>query len=395
MTRDELSFLFQKYLERDFEEKEWGHHKNKNYSLFEKEIKNCPERTAKKLEGITITREELSFLFKKYLERDFNEKEWGHHKHKNYSLFEEEIKNCPERFNKTLNDQKIAILLTGHIRKNHILEGLLKLIQLKNIDLFVHTWDNLGLKGSETNVNAALDTDAVLREVEKLPNVKKVKIENNKDYVNSLEDIKGYFNFSSPEKFIKSQLYSINQAYNLMEEYIEETDENYSLVFKLRFDSKIDRFTITPDMINDANNNNIIFTTSRGSHDHHDYGSSCWACDNMYYKHNLKTVHIFEHTNVICDFFAYGSMSSMKKYCSLYLNYDELIKSFEEVNLESLKRHNRNLTTVDGNHILDGHGGHIDSLYYYYCSYPERLLQKYLKDYMLIESKNIAIKLAR
>jgi hypothetical protein len=115
----------------------------------------------------------------------------------------------------------------------------------------------------------------------------------------------------------------------------------------------------------------------------------------MYYKHDLKTVHIFEHTNVICDLFAYGNIESMKKYCSLYLKYDELIKSFERSNLESVKIHDKNLTKVNGDYVLKGRDGHIDSLYYYNCSYPERLLQKYLKNYMLVQSKNVKLKLIR
>jgi hypothetical protein len=67
------------------------------------------------------------------------------------------------------------------------------------------------------------------------------------------------------------------------------------------------------------------------------------------------------------------------------LKYDELIKSFEKSNLESVKIHDKNLTKVNGDYVLKGRDGHIDSLYYYNCSYPERLLQKYLKNYMLVE----------
>jgi hypothetical protein len=343
-----------------------------------------------------MTRDELEFLFEKYLGRKFKENEWLSHRNKKYGPFEEEIANCEERLSRITEVKKIAILLTGHIRKNSILDGILKLSKTYDVDIFVHTWDNLGLKGTETNLNATLNKDAVITEIEKLPNVIDYKIENNKDYIDGLEDVKGYFNFSSPEKFIKSQLYSINQTYKLLEDHVKKTKTDYSLVMRFRFDSKMNEFHLTPSIIKDANDHNIIFVPNGDNeHTHMDYATSCWACDNMYYKHKLKRVHIFEHTNVICDLFAYGSLNSMKKYCSLYLEYDKLNVSFNETNLESLKTHNKNISKVKDDYKLTGHNGHLDSLYYYNCSYPERLLQKYLRDYMLVESKNVKLKLVR
>lgn len=343
-----------------------------------------------------MTRTELEFLFEKYLGRNLRENEWILHRHKRYEQFENEIANCEERIIKIAEVKKIAILLTGHIRKNSILEGITRISKLYDIDVFVHTWDNLGLKGTETDLSAETNEKLVLDEIEKIPNVRGFKIENNKKYIDSLDDVKGYFNFSSPEKFIKSQLYSINETYNLLENHIKKTKSDYDLVIRFRFDSTLNEFNLTALVIDDINNHDIIFVPNSDSkHEHLDYGTSCWACDNMYYTHKLKRVHIFEHTNVICDLFAYGSVKSMKKYCSLYLDYDKLNVSFKETNLESLKIYNDNISKVNGDYKLTGHNGHLDSLYYYNCSYPERLLQKYLKDYMLVESKNIKLKLVR
>jgi hypothetical protein len=111
----------------------------------------------------------------------------------------------------------------------------------------------------------------------------------------------------------------------------------------------------------------------------------------MYYKHELKSVHIFPHTNVVCDIFAYGSFESMKSYCSLYEHYDQLNESLSEDNLKSFKDNNTSVKFRNGDYILEGHIGHVESLYYFYCSYPERLLQLYLKDYMLVESKSVKV----
>ena len=55
----------------------------------------------------------------------------------------------------------------------------------------------------------------------------------------------------------------------------------------------------------------------------------------------------------------------------------------------------KNLSIKNNEYKLTGSAGHIDSVYYYYCSYPERMLQMYLKDYMLVQSKNVKLKLVR
>jgi hypothetical protein len=343
---------------------------------------------------------ELKLLFNKYLERDFTEIEWKDHGKKSKYEFENEITNCDEYLNlkkDNYTDLKIAIILTGHIRKNSILHGINKFCNSENCDIFIHTWDNIGIKGTETLLNTTTDSDMVFTEIQKYKNLKKYQIENNKNWI-ELQDVKeNYFNYSSPEPFIKSQLYSIHKGHQLMEDYSLENNINYDIVFKFRFDCNLTHFYLFNKTIFDIKDNDIIFTpNSDCNHYHMDYGTSCWACDSMYYKHNMKTVHIFEHSNVICDIFAYGNMKSMKKYCDLYNNYDDLNNSFFEENLKQYEKLNENVKYENGNYILDrGNQGHLDSLYYYNCSYPERLLQKFLKNYMLIKSEDVRVKLVR
>jgi hypothetical protein len=93
----------------------------------------------------------------------------------------------------------------------------------------------------------------------------------------------------------------------------------------------------------------------------------------------------------VCDIFAYGNFDAMKSYCSLYEHYDKLNESFLLDNLKSFEVNNKIAKFKDGNYILESHIGHAESLYYFYCSYPERLLQIHLKDYMLVESKSIKV----
>jgi hypothetical protein len=343
-----------------------------------------------------MTREELTGIFNHYLNRDFTNKEWISHGNKNPESFRREISKCEEYNNLQIASgpsPKIGILLTGHIRKKNILRGFVNFLSKYDYDVFIHTWDTIGVKGEEMNLNAKEAYDEVVSEIHQIPNVVKYVIENNKEYIDTLEDITGYFNFSSPEKFIKSQLYSVNSAFKLLEQYSQESYINYDVIFKFRFDNDITSFNLLKNQIEDIKNNKIIFVpNSDCGHTHLDNGTSCYACDNMYYKHELTNVHIFPHTNVVCDIFAYGNFESMKSYCSLYEQYDELNKSFLADNLKSFEINNKTAKLTDGDYILGKkHTGHVESLYYFYCSYPERLLQMHLKDYMLIESKSVKV----
>jgi hypothetical protein len=340
-----------------------------------------------------MTKENLKILFNKHLNRNFTESEWVIHGKKEFHILEEELSKCEEYLNlKNTTNVKIAILLTGHIRRKNILTNFIDFLSKYDYDVFIHTWDTIGIKGEEMNLDGKTSYDEVVSEIQQIPNVVKYVIENNKEYIDTLENVTGYFNFSSPEKFIKSQLYSVNSAFKLLEEHSQESDVNYDVIFKFRFDNNIESFNLLKTQVEDIQNNKIIFVpNSDCGHSHLDNGTSCYACDNMYYKHGLKNVHIFPHTNVVCDIFAYGNFDAMKSYCSLYEHYDKLNESLLSDNLKSFEVNNTTAKFTDGNYVLKDHVGHVESLYYFYCSYPERLLQIHLKDYMLVESKSIKV----
>lgn len=349
-----------------------------------------------------MSNEQLINLFQKYLNRPPSNEEISIHVNKNFTSFEYEISNCQERkiyLSKNVSTKKkIALLLSGHIRLNSILKTYITLIGRYDIDVFIHTWDNIGKKGTEMNLNGSFEENEVTNLIKQYPTVRKFKIENNKKFINGLpNDGTTYFNYSSPEVFLISQLYSINQSFDLMQKHSKENDINYDVIIRSRFDSEITHFNLNDNLIDEMNNLDIVFVANSDcNHNHLDYGTSCWACDNMYYQHNLKHVHIFEHTNIICDIFSYGSFSSMEKYCSLYHEFHNLNQSFVDENLKFLEK-----TKVDINKVGNVYKipntklGHLNSLYYFNCSYPERLLQKHLKDYMVLESKEIKIKFKR
>lgn len=352
-----------------------------------------------------MTAEQLSELYLKYLQREPTGADTRAHLNKSYEAFDRELSNCDEYKkiqglidNANNTENKIAILISGHIRKNTILDSLLTKLKKHNYDVFIHSWDNYGFKGKETNLDDKVQREQIVKEINKIPNVRKIIIENNKSYINTLPKPENtYFNFSSPEPFIKSQLYSIYRSHELMEQYKKETGITYRAVFKFRFDTKIETFNITPDFLNEINNHDIIFTSDDGAHIHKDSGSGagCITCNKMYYEFKLKDVHVFEHANIICDFYAYGSEKAMKTYCSMHEIYEPYIKKYEEINFKSLEKFKSSLKKTDVGYSLKPNPGlndegHIKSFYYFYCSYPERILKDLLKDYMLL--KSIAVK---
>jgi hypothetical protein len=341
-------------------------------------------------------------IFLKYLNREPLAHEYSWHTNKTYQSLTDEILKCSE-YNELVQSKKIqnrvAILISGHMRSNEI-ERTLHLLNGYNYDVFIHTWDNMGFKGKETNLKDSVDRNLIESMIKRMPNVKSYKIENNETYITSLvdDDDITYFNFSSPEKFIKSQLYSINQSFNIFDEYRIQNNVQYDLVIRTRFDNAFTFFSMNELLISEIKNNKVIFTPNNGcNHEHMDSDSTtCLVCETMFKKYNLKNVHTFDHSHVICDIFAYGDVESMRHYCSLYDVYDSLNKTFENKNkktLDDLKIEH----TVNGNVFLleRGETGHLDSLYYLNCSYPERLLQIHLKDYILPSSTLIKVEFKR
>jgi len=327
--------------------------------------------------------DELNLLFEKYLKRKPNDEDIKEHIEKSYPSFEKEISICDEALYRS-KKLKIAFLVSGHYRKGNIVDFLNKHDQ---IDVFVSSWDDFGIRGSEQNLNLSNKLE-VEKKIKTIKNIKKLEILNNKEFVlkNNDQSIK-YYNYSSPEIFIKSQLFSINSSFNLLKEYCADTGDYYDIVFKCRFDTSFSKFNISNLTANNIENNKIIFVTNDNCHQHLDFPNGCYICNKMYYEKKMSKVHISEHSNIVCDFFAYGSFKSMEKYCNLYHHYDNINTKLYIKNEESEKM-NKIHFEENGNSKKVSHD---DSLYYIYCSYPERMLQIYLNDHMLVSSKDILV----
>lgn len=351
-----------------------------------------------------MTNVELTHLFKLYLHREPTKAEHNLHGKKAYVNFEREIQDCEER-KRIIRSQKaspekskyrIAFLISGHVRNNHLLNSLVDNFQYHNYDVFIHTWDTRGKKGMEMKLETQSERKLVEEEIKKFPNLADYEIENNAAYIKKIEkeDRKViYFNHSSPERFIKSQLYSINRSWEIFEKHLKKNpDKKYDIVVRIRFDIAFEEVNIDDDLIKDINEFPIIFfPNSPGPHPHPDHGTSCIICDKMYYDWNLKYPHITEHPTVVCDVFSYGSVDSMRAYCSLHEKYAEYAKIFEGKNLRSMKlrKSDKLIKSENGKDYMVTDSG--EAHFYYHGTYPERMLSYHLQDHMLVESKKIKL----
>jgi hypothetical protein len=242
------------------------------------------------------------------------------------------------------------------------------------------------------NVNSSdiILIESRFNDIEKLivgiPRICDYKIGSNKEYVESILPktySHKYFNYSAPELYIKSQLHTINESYKMMENYSKKNSVNYDLVIKLRFDCGMRSFLITPKTLQYIRSDKAIFVTNEGQHRHPFYSNACTTCNTMY-DLGMKESHLGNHSNIVCDFLAYGSQKSMKKYCSIIDVYDDMNDAWYEKNIDSGTK--KGLLMGGG---ISSRVNHIDSLFHFVCSYPERMLQLYLRDYMLISSRYI------
>ncbi len=88
------------------------------------------------------------------------------------------------------------------------------------------------------------------------------------------------------------------------------------------------------------------------------FGNGCFICDTMF-DNKIIGKHVDEHSNNICDFFAYGNEKSMKTYCSMVQNYDILNHQFNETNFKTLKERNNLSDYIRGTFIQDYDGEDI------------------------------------
>lgn len=280
---------------------------------------------------------------------------------------------------------KVAVLLSGHFRKGNIVPTLKK---IGNFDVFAFVWDDFGFKGKETNLSLS-EPAAVESSLCTVPNLRSYRIAKNKNFIESIREEtekKRYFNFSSDEVFIKSQLYAIKKSHELMQDYSRRNGVVYDVVLKIRFDCSIRSFAIDKKTMDYVSERGAVFVTNEGCHRHPHVQNGCMICNKMY-DIDLHMPHIGDHSNIICDFMAYGNPQAMSQYCAMYDVYDEINERFSIINSKVLSERNLSFAFRGNNMKV----GLIDGIFYFYCSYPERIIQHYLSDRMLISSRSILV----
>ena len=335
-----------------------------------------------------MTEKEIVALYEKYLNRMPNQREIDFHGGKLADDFERELSTCPERMSAigdgAAKNVRYAMLLCGHLRNHRILEFLKTTDQ--NIDVFVFAWDNWGHQSIEVSPSD-YDPEGIYSELRSIPNIKKLDIKTNRIFLESIMEethSRTYFDYSSPEVFIKSQLFSINQAYGLFEQHCQQTGDSYDVVMKCRFDCEILKFQMKERTLARCHGGKHIFVTNDGCHKHPYFPNGCMLCNTMY-DIGFVHPHLLDHTNIICDFMAYGSPAAMRHYCGLYNIYDDMCDGFLQENMDTMKRMKLHLHRRGNNYRTN----HKDSIFYFKCSYPERLLQYHLKDYVVPSSRDI------
>lgn len=203
-----------------------------------------------------------------------------------------------------LKDLKTALCISGHMRtfesnfpsiQEHILSQL-------NCDVFIHTWDTLGLSYRPLDGNLQKTNDIELyQKLTKLFNPKKIIIEPKKEFpithlmrtrLEPGRDVHGML----------SMFYKIEACNSLKKEYETLNNIKYDLVIRFRGDISMG----APLPINKTFNKNYLYVPNYGN-----YGG-------------------------LCDQLAFGSSEVMDKYSSVYSNIQHHLETGAIFNPEKI-----------------------------------------------------------
>lgn len=282
-------------------------------------------------------------------------------------------------------NKKIAVMLCGHVRKvlNHI-ERQNVLFKYPHVDVFIHTWDDYGLKNHKhCKAGTWLQDNQGKINVDFLNthySPKKMIIENNASILSSMSLI-GKINpiflyngqaHDDATKYINSQLYSINKCFELVKEYEKEHNFKYDGVMKFRFDYVPTSFDMDTVIYNIEDGALWFPHAQYNHHRHFGGGGGCMRCD-------FGGDHGYggEHTNDLCDIWYYGKRDLMEKACELYHAAPSILEKHTENNIRVVKELNIK-THISEPFVYVISTANIEK--HVVCYYPERLLREHLRD---------------
>jgi hypothetical protein len=291
----------------------------------------------------------------------------------------------------TEKNKRVAVVFCGYVRNyEKVCASHLKLIEQPNVDIFIHTWSDIGLKSNNLQ-SQWLNNDSPDIDIDKLKSLYKpvkIKIENNKDIlpnlslINKISPIFAYNGQAKDDcsKYINSQLYSIHEAYKLIEEYENEKGFKYDGIIKLRFDFQVKYFSYN-GILSDIDTDAVWFAHCHlNHHGHSGGGGGCKICDSE--DGNLKK-HT-KHSNDICDIWFYGKRDVVKEAFELYLHGLEIMQKNHNQNLDKYKNVSH---SIDKEFIYIHNTNDIERNIV--CFYPERLLREHLNSFHCKSSINI------
>jgi hypothetical protein len=264
------------------------------------------------------------------------------------------------------------------------------------IDVYVHTWDELGHRNDNNWIDTGYDVKPDLREIEKLLQPIKMLVENNAVFLDKLSlqqpGIPLYYcrfpailrcrDFS---RYIGSQLYSLHAVNSMVRKKEIDNGKRYDIVIRMRADSclqGLDRMDFIR-IFENVRDKQILFVNGSRHHSHPGGGRGCLTCDHEYASGKVR-VH-GSHTNDVCDAFSYGSSEIMERLCQLHVNAKKLIEKFHEHNTEEIQKHpeivryiqkrSEELIVVTHHDVFEKH---------IKCYYPERLIREMLPDVWIL-----------
>jgi hypothetical protein len=292
----------------------------------------------------------------------------------------------------TETKKRIAVVFCGYVRSyNAVYSSHMKLLKQPNVDVFIHTWNNIGFKNKDLSKKWLNDQSPKL-DVENIVSIYKpvkIKVENDKNILDSLSligKINPIFAYNGQakddcSKYINSQLYSIYEGYKLVEEYEKEQGFNYDVIIKLRFDFNISYLSIN-GIFSDTEGSAIWFPHCHlNHHGHAGGGGGCKKCDT---EESVTKPNHPKHTNDFCDIWFYGRRDVVQKAFELFLHGQKIMEKNHTNNLNTYKK----LThSIDNEYIYTHNLNDIETKMV--CFYPERLLREHLEEYPCRSSCNI------
>lgn len=205
------------------------------------------------------------------------------------------ISNPPPPVSGPAKQIKTALCISGHLRTfeenyNSIKENILDRL---DCDVFIHTWDILGLSYRFTDADLHVtETSLLLDRIKQLYHPKKVIIEKTKTFpVKPIMQARLVDHRDIPG--ILSMYYKVEACNDLKREYEKENGFIYDCVIRFRGDLYVEQ--IIP--IDERTNLNYVFLP------------------------------VFGNFGGACDQFAYGNSSVMDKYSTLYSNIERHLHS--------------------------------------------------------------------